>query len=140
MKITSYYTVAIQLLLLCNHYSNEKVTSNFIAKKIGADPVIVRQTMINLKKDNFIDCKPGPGGMTLKKSLKEISLYDLYKCVTDEDENIIKFYPQTKESTSFEQTLELITTNNFSKYIEPFFDNLKKNNLENLYIKIKNTL
>ena len=89
MKITSKYTVALQLLLICNHYSEEKITSGFISRKIGADPVIIRQVMIDLKRENYIESKPGPGGTTLKKELSNISLYEIYNCVTDDDDNIL---------------------------------------------------
>lgn len=140
MKITSKYTVALQLLLICNHYNEEKITSGFISRKIGADPVIIRQVMIDLKRENYIESKPGPGGTTLKKELSNISLYEIYNCVTDDDDDILKFYTLPSESTSFEKQLQSITITNFSQYILSFYEELKKHTLQELYDQICITL
>ena len=54
MKISSTYTVALQLLLICKHYENEKITSGFVSRKIGADPALIRRVMTDLKNKNYI--------------------------------------------------------------------------------------
>ena len=54
--------------------------------------------MVDLKSDGLIDSKPGPGGIKLNKDLDEITLYDLYTSVTDEDELVLKFSNTSSES------------------------------------------
>ena len=53
MKISSTYTVALQLLMICKHYENEKITSTFVSKKIGADSAIIRRVMAGFKKQQL---------------------------------------------------------------------------------------
>ena len=55
MKISSTYTVALQLLMICKHYEKEKITSGFISRKIGADSAIIRRVMADLKSNGYIE-------------------------------------------------------------------------------------
>lgn len=50
MKISSRYTIALQLLCIFEVYRDNKITSNFIAEKTGADSSTVRYIMLDLKK------------------------------------------------------------------------------------------
>ncbi len=138
MKLSYNYTVALQTLLIAYHYSDEKITSNFIARKIGADPVVVRNVMANLKNAGFIDCKPGPGGLKLTGNINKITLYDVYKTINedDEDEKILKFYKLTYDSTDFEEKIISTTDNCFSEYINSFFNELKAHTVADIYNKI----
>lgn len=140
MKITSKYTVALQLLMLCEQYKNEKITSGFISKKIGADPVIVRLVMLNLKSANYITNKPGPGGTTLIKDLNEITLNDVYRCVIDDEtDEVLKFYKIPDEASPFESTFIKTANEEFLQYINSFYEELKKHTVKELYDKtIKN--
>ena len=65
----------------------EKVTSSFLAGSVGANPVIVRNVMGNLKESGIIDISQGKSGITLAKQLDEITFFDVYKavdCINDE--------------------------------------------------------
>ncbi|WP_373721451.1 Rrf2 family transcriptional regulator [Bacteroides heparinolyticus] len=88
MQITSRFTIAVHIITAIDYFKdNEKVTSNFLAGSVGANPVIVRNVMGNLKEAGIIDISQGKSGITLAKKLDEITCYDVYKavdCVNDE--------------------------------------------------------
>ena len=135
MKISSTYTVALQLLMICKQYENEKITSGFISRRIGADAAIIRRVMVDLKNNGYIESKPGPGGTKLLKDLNDINLYDIYKAVTDDDEKILKFYDSGNESTSFEERMMSATDECFSEYISSFYSELKSHTVGEIYTK-----
>lgn len=88
MHITSKFTIAAHIIAAIDYFKDsEKVTSNFLAGSVGANPVIVRNVMGNLKESGIIAISQGKSGISLAKELDEITFYDVYKavdCVDDE--------------------------------------------------------
>ncbi|WP_270304588.1 Rrf2 family transcriptional regulator [Baileyella intestinalis] len=88
MQITSKFTIAVHIITAIDYFKDsEKVTSSFLAGSVGANPVIVRNVMGNLKESGIIDISQGKSGIKLAKELDEITLFDVYKavdCVNDE--------------------------------------------------------
>ena len=80
MQITSRFTIAVHIITAIDYFRDEmKVTSNFLAGSVGANPVIVRTVMGNLKDAGIISISQGKSG--LAKRLDEISFYDIYKAI-----------------------------------------------------------
>ena len=87
MQITSRFTIAVHIIIAIDYFSDsETVTSNFLAGSVGANPVIVRNVMGNLKEAGIISISQGKSGMSLAKGLDEITFYDVYKAVDCVDE------------------------------------------------------
>lgn len=88
MQITSRFTIAVHIITAIDYFKDsEKVTSSFLAGSVGANPVIVRNVMGNLKEAGIIDISQGKSGIALAKRLDEITFYDIYKaarCVNEE--------------------------------------------------------
>ena len=88
MQITSKFTIAVHIIAAIDYFKDsEKVTSNFLAGSVGANPVIVRNVMGNLKESGIIAISQGKSGISLAKELSKITFYDVYKavdCVDDE--------------------------------------------------------
>lgn len=88
MQITSKFTIAVHIITAIDYFKDsEKVTSSFLAGSVGANPVIVRNVMGNLKESGIIDISQGKSGITLAKQLDEITFFDVYKavdCINDE--------------------------------------------------------
>ena len=88
MQITSKFTIAAHIIAAIDYFKDsKKVTSNFLAGSVGANPVIVRNVMGNLKESGIIEISQGKSGISLAKELDEITFYDVYKavdCVDDE--------------------------------------------------------
>ena len=94
MQITSKFTIAIHVITAIDYFKDhEKVTSNFLAGSIGANPVIVRNVMGNLKEAGIIDISQGKSGISLAKKLDDITFYDIYKAVDSvSDEGLFHFH------------------------------------------------
>ena len=87
MQITSKFTIAVHIITAIDYFKDsEKVTSNFLAGSVGANPVIVRNVMGNLKEAGIIDISQGKSGIALAKRLDEITFYDIYKAVDSVNE------------------------------------------------------
>lgn len=87
MQITSQFTIAVHTLTLIDLLgAYTKVTSKIIASSVGANPVIIRNILGKLKAYGLIETSQGKTGITLKKSLNEITFYDIYKAVESVDE------------------------------------------------------
>ena len=88
MQITSKFTIAVHIITAIDYFKDsEKVTSTFLAGSVGANPVIVRNVMGDLKEAGIIEVSQGKSGIELAKDLEEITFYDVYKavdCVSDE--------------------------------------------------------
>lgn len=94
MQITSKFTIAVHVITAIDYFKDhEKVTSNFLAGSVGANPVIVRNVMGNLKEAGIIDISQGKSGITLAKKLDDITFYDIYKAVDSvSDEGLFHFH------------------------------------------------
>lgn len=136
MKISSTYTVALQILMMTKYYEDEKLTSSFFSQRIGADPALIRRVMADMNQ-KWIVSKPGPGGTKLLKELDEICLYDIFKAVTHDDDSVLKFYEAGELATSFEEGLMTVTEKCFSQYISSFYSELKAHTVGDIYALIK---
>ncbi len=94
MQITSKFTIAVHILTAIDYFKNtETVTSSFLAGSIGANPVIVRNVVGDLKQAGIINISQGKSGITLSKKLEEITFYDVYKAVDNgSEESIFHFH------------------------------------------------
>ena len=82
MQITSRFTIAVHIITCIDIFrDSETVTSAFLAGSIGANPVIVRTVMGQLKDAGIILSSKGKSGMDLARSLEEITFLDIYKAV-----------------------------------------------------------
>ena len=82
MQISSKFTIAVHMMTCMAYFTEmEKVTSDFLAGSVGTNPVIIRNLMLSLKNAGLIEVKRGTGGATIKKSLEEITLFDIYTAV-----------------------------------------------------------
>lgn len=82
MQITSRFTIAVHIITAIEYFGDsEKVTSKFLAGSVGANPVIVRNVMGDLKEAGIIAVSQGKSGIELSKDLSDITFYDVYKAV-----------------------------------------------------------
>ena len=94
MQITSKFTIAVHIITAIDYFEdNETVTSSFLAGSVGANPVIVRNVMGNLKEAGIIAISQGKSGITLARRLDAITFYDIYKAVDGvSDEGLFHFH------------------------------------------------
>ncbi len=81
MSISSRFSVAIHILVLLETNPKEKCSSEYLARSINTNPVVVRKITGMLKKAGLVSVRPGVAGMSLLKDLSELSLFDVYQAV-----------------------------------------------------------
>lgn len=140
MKISSRYTVALQLLCMFEVYHDCKITSNFIAEKTGADSSTIRYIMLDLKKRNYVESKPGPGGTTLSTPLDQISLYDVYELVADPTDSLLNFCSAPNNYSSTDETIRNAISLHFEEYKNEMFEKMKQHTVADICDQIKKTL
>ena len=88
MQITSKFTAAVHILACIDIFGGQmRVTSDFLSGSTGANAVIVRGVLGQLRAAGIVETRQGSGGAHLAKALDEVTLYDIYKavdCVDDE--------------------------------------------------------
>ena len=81
MQISSRFTIAIHMFACIDTFSDQKMTSDFMASSIGTNPVIVRKILQQLKAANLIEVARGTGGVSITKPLDQITFLDVYRAV-----------------------------------------------------------
>lgn len=82
MQLTSKFTIAVHVLTAIHYFRDtETVTSAFLAGSVGANPVIVRGVMGELKSAGLIAVRQGKSGISLARPLEEVTLLDVYRAV-----------------------------------------------------------
>ncbi|MGX1902416.1 Rrf2 family transcriptional regulator [Thermolongibacillus altinsuensis] len=81
MKISSRFAVAVHILALLALEKNVLCTSEWIARSVNTNPVVVRRVIGMLKKAGLVEVRPGTGGAFLAKDIEDITLLDVYQAV-----------------------------------------------------------
>ena len=99
MQISSRVTVALHIFTCVDTFKDEyKVTSDFLAGSIGTNPVIIRKILQQLKAAGLIEVARGTGGVTIKKSLDQITFLDVYRAVEcTPDEELFHFHEKPNQ-------------------------------------------
>ncbi|WMT20545.1 Rrf2 family transcriptional regulator [Parageobacillus toebii] len=113
MKISSRFTMAVHILALLALEKNTLCTSEWIAKSINTNPVVVRRIIGKLKKAGLVNVRPGTGGAYLLKDIEEITLLDIYRAVeVVEEGELFQFHehpnPHCPVGANIQAVLEVI--------------------------------
>ncbi len=82
MQFSSRLPIAVHILLAIVAFEGkEKTTSTFLAGSVNVNPVIIRNTMGQLKTAGLVTVKAGEGGASLAKDPKDITLIDIFNAV-----------------------------------------------------------
>ena len=93
MQISSRFTMAIHMFACIDTFSDQKMTSDFMAGSIGTNPVIVRKLLQQLKVAGLIEVSRGTGGVKITRPLDQITFLDIYKAVEcTPDEELFHFH------------------------------------------------
>ena len=99
MQISSRFTMAIHMYACIDTFTDQKMTSDFMAASIGTNPVIVRKLLQQLKAAGLIEVSRGTGGVTVTKPLNEITFLDIYKAVEcTPDEELFHFHENPNQA------------------------------------------
>lgn len=137
MQISVRFTMAVELLLLCEHFKgDEKVNSTRFATKVDTSPFFTRQIMADLAKGGIIESRVGgTGGITLLKDLNDITLYDVYKCLGEDEGSFLKFAKPMHTGKYSDNQIQFHTTmeEDFESIKEAFENQLRKRTIGDYY-------
>lgn len=86
MQFSSRLPIAVHILLAIVEFEGkEKTTSTFLAGSVNVNPVIIRNTLGQLKAAGLVTVKAGEGGASLAKEPKDITLMDVFDAVEKEE-------------------------------------------------------
>lgn len=128
MQITSKFTIAVHIIAAIDYFGADKtVTSNFLAGSVGANPVIVRNVMGNLKETGIISISQGKSGISLAKSLDRITFYDIYDAVDCVDnEGLFHFHKNPNIKCPVGKNIHKAMDNKLRQVQDAFEDELRK--------------
>lgn len=82
MQISSRFTMAIHLFSCIDTFEQDhKITSEFLAGSIHANPVIIRKLLSQLKAAGLVNVQRGSGGASIARPPEEITFLDIYHAV-----------------------------------------------------------
>lgn len=128
MQITSKFTIAVHIITAIDYFKDtEKVTSKFLAGSVGANPVIVRNVMGDLKEAGIINISQGKSGITLAKKLDEITFFDVYKAVgAANEEGLFHFHENPNANCPVGRNIHKGVDGKLSEVQQVMEDELKK--------------
>ena len=92
MQFSTRLPVACHILLCIAIFDGlYKTTSTFLANSVGINPVIVRNTLGQLKVAGLVRVEAGVGGASLEKAPKDVTLLDIFHAV-EEKEDLFHFH------------------------------------------------
>lgn len=82
MQISSRFSIAVHLLACIGIFQGEyKLTSDFLASSVNANPVVIRRILQQLKGAGIVEVARGSGGALLARNPNKITLLDVYNAV-----------------------------------------------------------
>ena len=100
MQITNKFTIAVHTVVATAYFQNDyTVTSAFLTGSVGANPVVVRTVVSDLKRAEILDVSQGKTGIRIKKPLEKVTFYDVYKAIGGENEDgLFRFHDDPNEN------------------------------------------
>ena len=84
MKVSRRFQLTVQTVLFIAVYSDKKeMTCENISKEMKCNPVVIKNILNILCKNNFLTKGSSISNIRLKSNIKDITLWDIYK-ITDE--------------------------------------------------------
>lgn len=82
--ISGKFAITVHILTLMSRQPNEYLSSDYLAKYLNINPVLIRKEISNLKKHHIVQSREGKfGGAKLARIPSEITLKDIYKTTFD---------------------------------------------------------
>lgn len=92
MQFSSRLPIAVHILLAIVEFEGKaKTTSTFLAGSVNVNPVIIRNTLGQLKAAGLVTVKAGEGGASLAKEPADITLMDIFNAV-EKEETLFHFH------------------------------------------------
>ncbi len=125
-------------MLVCADYFHDEylITSEFLASSIQVNPVIIRNIIGKLKAAGMINVSRGRGGMTLAKSLDEITFDDVYKAVDCVNGSLFHFHENPNPNCPVGKNIHNALDGTLAEIQKTFEDKLKGITIKDIAGKI----
>lgn len=132
MQFSFRLPVATHILLCIERFQGEfKTTSTFLAGSVNVNPVIIRKTLGQLKAAGLVEVAAGVGGAKLTKSPKDITLWDVFRAV-EEDEDLFHFQENPNPNCPVGKNIHKILGDRLEKVKNHMLEDLAKVTLADL--------
>ena len=84
MKVSRRFQLSVHTILFIAVYGDEKgLTFDYISNELKCNPIVIKNILNLLCRNDFLIKVPSTSSIKLKKDVKDITLWDVYK-ITDE--------------------------------------------------------
>ena len=84
MKVSRRFQLSVHTKLFIAVYGDEKgLTCDYISNELKCNPIVIKNILNLLCRNDFLIKVPSTSSIKLKKDVKDITLWDVYK-ITDE--------------------------------------------------------
>ncbi|MCR4868888.1 MAG: Rrf2 family transcriptional regulator [Lachnospiraceae bacterium] len=134
MQISSRFTVALHVLTCVEVFKDEyKVTSDFLAGSVNTNPVIIRKILGQLKNAGLIEVARGTGGITVTRSLSDITFLDVYNAIEPvEDGDLFRFHESPNPNCPVGRNIHRLLDGKLSAIQDAMETEMKKYTLDDL--------
>ena len=136
MQISSRFTVGVHTLLCIAYFKDEKVTSNFIAASVNANPVVIRRTLGQLKAAGLVTVEAGVGGASLARAPEEITLLDVFDAVEAAPVDLFSFHDDPNPACPVGRSIHTVLDGKLASAQDALRDDLRKTTLADLLAKV----
>lgn len=139
MRINIKCSSAVHILLMIELLKDKhKLTSEFLAASLGNNPVEVRKLLSNLKKAEIIKVARGPGGASLLKEPKNITLLEICNAVDPKSlENLIGIHSHPSQECPFGKNITNLLAGSYTEISKTVRDKMNSITLEQLSKQLK---
>jgi len=96
MAANSQFAVAIHVLAMLAKSCDERIKSDYIAKSVNTNPVVIRRLLSTLYENGLVVSQTGMcGGSCLTRQAKDISLLEVYRTVSKGE--VFALHPNTPD-------------------------------------------
>lgn len=132
MQFSSRLPVAVHILLAIVEFEGkEKTTSTFLAGSVNVNPVIIRNTLGQLKAAGLVTVKAGEGGASLAKEPKNITLLDIFDAV-EKEEALFHFHENPNPECPVGKNVHAVLDNKLFAIQEVMREKMKSVTLQDL--------
>lgn len=132
MQFSSRLPIAVHIMLAIVEFEGkEKTTSNFLAGSVNVNPVIIRNTLGQLKASGLVTVKAGEGGAALAKAPDKITLLDVFDAV-EKDEDLFHFHENPNPQCPVGQNVHAVLDDQLLAIQEAMRNQMSSVTLQNL--------
>ena len=132
MQFSSRLPIAVHILLAIVEFEGkEKTTSAFLAGSVNVNPVIIRNTLGQLKAAGLVAVKAGEGGASLAKEPEDITLVDIFDAV-EKEEALFHFHENPNPKCPVGKNVHAVLDNKLFAIREAMREKMKSITLQDL--------